>query len=123
MYGDFVGLDDLFTEQPEVRDGLIDIYKSWADSSASTGSGSTPSSMSTSSSGRSSRRRCEQAAAQAGKEKFFMFGEVYDANAANMSRYTTEGKLQATLDFGFQAAATNFGKGSATTGSARPVRQ
>ncbi len=35
-----------------------------------------------------------------------------------MSRFTTEGKLPATLDFGFQAAATSFGKGGATTGSA-----
>ena len=34
-----------------------------------------------------------------------MFGEVYDADPAFMSPYTTEGKLPATLDFGFQAAA------------------
>src|SRR6476469_5315834 len=33
-----------------------------------------------------------------------------------MSRYTTEGKLPATLDFGFQAAATSFGKGGGTLG-------
>jgi hypothetical protein len=30
-YGDFVGLDDLFTEQPKVRDGMIDVYKTWAE--------------------------------------------------------------------------------------------
>jgi neopullulanase len=28
-YGDFVGLDDLLTESPEVVDGFIDIYKDW----------------------------------------------------------------------------------------------
>ena len=28
-YGDFFGLDDLFTEQPEVVNGMIDIYKQW----------------------------------------------------------------------------------------------
>ena len=27
LYGDFFGLDDLFTEQPRVVDGMIDIYK------------------------------------------------------------------------------------------------
>ena len=30
-YGDFFGLDDLFTEQPEVVDGMADIYKAWVD--------------------------------------------------------------------------------------------
>ena len=30
-YGDFVGLDDLFTEQPDVVDGMIDIYETWVD--------------------------------------------------------------------------------------------
>ncbi len=28
-YGDFVGLDDLFTEPPRVVDGMIDIYAGW----------------------------------------------------------------------------------------------
>ena len=29
LYGDFFGLDDLFTEDPRVVDGIIDIYKFW----------------------------------------------------------------------------------------------
>ena len=29
LYGDFFGLDDLFTENPRVVDGMIDIYKAW----------------------------------------------------------------------------------------------
>ncbi len=45
-----------------------------------------------------------------------MFGEVFDANPELMSRYTTEGDLQATLDFGFQAAARGFAEGKPTTG-------
>ena len=35
-------------------------------------------------------------AASLGNDDFFMFGEVFDANPAFMSQYTTEGKLQAT---------------------------
>ena len=50
-------------------------------------------------------------AASRGNEDFFMFGEVYDANPAFMSRYTTGGRLQATVDFGFQASATAYAKG------------
>ena len=30
-YGDFVGLDDLFTEQPDVVDGMTEIYETWVD--------------------------------------------------------------------------------------------
>ena len=44
-----------------------------------------------------------------------MFGEVYDGNPAVMSRYTTTGKLPATLDFGFQGSALGFAQGKATT--------
>ena len=29
QYGDFFGLDDLFTENPKVVDGFIDIYRTW----------------------------------------------------------------------------------------------
>ena len=29
LYGDFFGLDDLFTEHPRVVDGMVDIYKGW----------------------------------------------------------------------------------------------
>ena len=29
-YGDFVGLDDLWTERPEVVTGMTDIYSTWA---------------------------------------------------------------------------------------------
>ena len=54
-------------------------------------------------------------AASVGNKDFFMFGEVYDADPRFMSRYTTEGRLQATVDFGFQGSGVNFAKGRATT--------
>ena len=31
QYGDFFGLDDLFTERPEVVDGMVDIYQTWVE--------------------------------------------------------------------------------------------
>ena len=40
-----------------------------------------------------------------------MFGEVFDADPRFMSQYTTEGRLQATVDFGFQGSGVNFAKG------------
>ena len=47
-----------------------------------------------------------------------MFGEVFDANPAFMSQYTTQGRLQATVDFGFQSNVSGFAKGE----RARPRR-
>ena len=44
-----------------------------------------------------------------------MFGEVYDADPRFMSQYTTQGRLQATVDFGFQGSGVNFAKGKPTT--------
>ncbi len=114
VYGDFVGLDDLFTEQPAVRDGLIDIYKFWAEFGID---GFRIDTVKHVNIGFWQKfiPAMEQAAASVGKPKFFQFGEVYDARPEAMSKFTTEGKLPATLDFGFQAAATSFGKGGATS--------
>ena len=55
-------------------------------------------------------------------KNFFMFGEVYDADPAFMSPYTTTGKLPATLDFGFQAQRAGFAR-AAGDRAARPVRR
>ncbi|HQG17711.1 MAG TPA: alpha-amylase family glycosyl hydrolase, partial [Ornithinibacter sp.] len=54
------------------------------------------------------------AADRIGNDDFFAFGEVYDGNPAVMSEYTTAGKLQATLDFGFQQQGVDFAKGNPT---------
>ena len=114
VYGDFVGLDDLFTEQPVVRDGLIDIYKTWAEFGIDGFRIDTVKHVNIEFWQKFSPEILQTAAA-ANKPKFFMFGEVYDANPKNTSRFTTEGDLQATLDFGFQARATGFAQGRATT--------
>jgi len=114
VYGDFVGLDDLFTEQPTVRDGLIDIYKTWARFGVD---GFRIDTVKHVNIGFWQKFSPEvlAAAKAAGKDKFFMFGEVFDANPKNTSRFTTEGGLQATLDFGFQSKATGFAQGRPTT--------
>jgi hypothetical protein len=56
----------------------------------------------------------KQHADASGNGDFFSFGEVYDVNPTKMSSYTTEGGLQATLDFGFQNAAQQFALGKRT---------
>jgi len=113
-YGDFIGLDDLFTERPEVVEGMGEIYKTWVEFGIDGFRIDTvkhvnmefwqefvPDILS--------------AADRIGNDDFFAFGEVYDSSPAYMSQYTTKGRLQATLDFGFQAKGVDFAKGVAPT--------
>ncbi|WP_405057750.1 pullulanase-type alpha-1,6-glucosidase [Kribbella sp. NBC_01505] len=109
-YGDFVGLDDLFTEQPRVRDGMIDVYKTWAELGIDGFRIDTVKHVNLEFWQKFSPAILK-AARDAGSKKFFMFGEVYDADPKFMSTYTTAGALQATLDFGFQQNAVTFAKG------------
>ncbi|MGO0576609.1 pullulanase-type alpha-1,6-glucosidase [Ornithinimicrobium panacihumi] len=112
-YGDFVGLDDLFTERTEVVDGMIDIYSTWAEMGIDGFRIDTVKHVNMEFWQEFSPRVLE--AARAGNEDFFMFGEVYDSNPDYLSTFTTEGELQAVIDFGFQARSVDFAKGAPTT--------
>ncbi|MFN2320566.1 MAG: alpha-amylase family glycosyl hydrolase [Dermatophilaceae bacterium] len=106
-YGDFFGLDDLFTERPEVVGGMSDIYRAWIRLGVDGFRIDTVKHVNIEFWQEFSRAMAGEARA-AGNDDFFMFGEVYDARADVVSRYTTEAGLQATLDFGFQAAASSW---------------
>jgi pullulanase-type alpha-1,6-glucosidase len=114
-YGDFIGLDDLFTEHPDVVDGMGEIYSTWAEFGIDGFRIDTVKHVNMEFWQDFSPRVLE-AARESGNDDFFMFGEVYDANPEFMSRYTTEGTLQATIDFGFQSRAVDFAAGGPTTG-------
>ena len=113
LYGDFVGLDDLFTENPEVVDGMVDIYSTWADLGIDGFRIDTVKHVNLEFWQEFSPRVLE--AAREGNEDFFMFGEVYDSNPEYLSTFPTEGELQAVIDFGFQARSVAFARGAATT--------
>ena len=113
-YGDFVGLDDLFTEQPDVVDGMTEIYEAWVDFGIDGFRIDTTKHVNMEF-WQEFAPAIRDHAEQAGNPDFFAFGEVYDASAAYMSQYTTEGQMDATLDFGFQSVGTGFAKGGATT--------
>ncbi|TCO52000.1 pullulanase-type alpha-1,6-glucosidase [Kribbella antiqua] len=113
-YGDFVGLDDLFTEQPKVRDGMIDVYKTWAEFGIDGFRIDTVKHVNLEFWQKFSPAILA-AAKSSGSKDFFMFGEVFDADPKFMSTYTTQGALQATLDFGFQQNAVAFAKGDPST--------
>ena len=120
MYGDFPGgdrqaLDDLWTERPEVVQGMVDIYRTWVEEFGVDGFRIDTVKHVNMDFWKQFGPALQGYAANAGNDDFFMFGEVYDADPRFMSQYTTTGRLQATVDFGFQGSGTNFAKGRPTT--------
>ena len=116
-FGDFSGLDDLFTEHPRVRQGMIDIYGAWIDDFGIDGF-------------RIDTARhvdpgfwqvfvpamLERARAK-GIPNFAMFGEVFKDIPQNgyIAEYTRRDKLPQVLDFAFQASVREvLGKGKGT---------
>ena len=119
-YGDFpVGrfssLDDLWTERPQVVNGMVDIYKTWVQQAGVDGFRIDTVKHVNMEFWQRFGPALTGYAASLGNDDFFMFGEVFDANPEFMSRYTTQGKLQATVDFGFQANGSGFAIGKPTS--------
>ncbi|BCY13588.1 pullulanase-type alpha-1,6-glucosidase [Actinoplanes sp. L3-i22] len=115
-YGDFYGLDDLWTERPEVVQGMTKIYADWIGSTGIDGYRLDTVKHTDLDFWPQFSQGIKKAADQAGKKDFFMFGEVYSADQEIESTYVRQGELPATLDFSFQAAAQAFvtGAGNAT---------
>lgn len=102
LYGDFAGLDDLFTEHPRVVEGMIEIYKRWISEYRVDGFRVdtvkhvnddfwlefVPSIV-------------DHARAE-GIEHFYVFGETNELNPKALSRHTHEAGFPAVLDFAFQ---------------------
>ncbi len=110
-YGDFIGLDDLFTERPEVVEGMGEIYKTWVDFGIDGFRIDTVKHVNLEFWQKFVPDILGEAE-RVGNDDFFAFGEVFDGNPQVMSEYTTAGTLQATLDFGFQQQGVDFAKGN-----------
>ncbi|GGW56501.1 pullulanase-type alpha-1,6-glucosidase [Streptomyces xantholiticus] len=106
--GDFVGLDDLWTERPEVVEGMAKIYRRWVRDFGIDGFRIDTVKHVNTEFWTQWATALDEYAAKRGRDDFFMFGEVYSADPAITSKYVTEGRLDATLDFPFQDAARNY---------------
>ena len=107
LYGDFDRLDDLFTEHPDVVNGMIEIYKNWVDFGVDGFRVDTVKHVNVELWQQFAPAIIEYAAAQ-GNPDFFIFGEVFSGDNTLLSYYTTTGQLPAVLDFGFQGAARAY---------------
>ncbi|MFD7818056.1 pullulanase-type alpha-1,6-glucosidase [Streptomyces sp. NPDC059785] len=107
-YGDFNGLDDLWTERPEVVQGMEKIYQRWVKDFDIDGFRIDTVKHVNMEFWTQWATALDAYAAKHGRDDFFMFGEVYSSDTSVTAPYVTQGRLDATLDFPFQDAARSY---------------
>jgi alpha-amylase len=114
-YGDFFGLDDLFTENVKVVRGMEGIYDTWIRDFGVDGFRIDTMKHVNLEFWQQFMPHILATARSVGKSKFFAFGEVADqVSNPFLSRFTTAGRSQAVLDFPFQQQAREFAASHAT---------
>lgn len=109
-FGDFYGLDDLFTEKPEVIDGMIKLWSNWITKFDIDGYRIDTAKHVNPEFWNAFLPKIMAAAKAAGKPNFAVFGEVYDANPYYLSTFVHEQSFPSVLDFAFQRHALGFAK-------------
>ena len=121
LYGDFFGLDDLWTERKEAVDGMIDIYKYWIEQFGVDGFRIDTTKHVNMEFWEKFGPDILTAAEAEGLDHFFAFGEVFDQQHGPRfsSEFSTRGQLQSTIDFTFQLAARDFASQDGATDTLR----
>ena len=110
VYGDFVGLDDLFTEHPRVVQGYIDIFRQWLDYGVDGYRIDTVRHVNTEF-WQAFSPAIRARARELGRPDFLQFGEVANdaGDPALLSEFSTGTiPMDTTTDFGFFVAARKF---------------
>jgi glycosidase len=117
LYGDFFGLDDLWSERREVVEGMVDIYSFWIEEFGVDGFRIDTTKHANMEFWQEFGPDILDAARERGIEDFFSFGEVFDQQFGPpfLSEFSTTGQLQSTIDFAFQLAARGFAAQDAPT--------
>ncbi len=121
--GDFYGLDDLFTEKPNVMDGLAQIYSSWITRFKVDGFRVDTAKHVNAAFFKLWVPKVRAAAASVGITDFPVFGEVTLNDAVDLAAYVRDRGLPQVLDFPFQQVATAYASGeSGSRGVANRLR-
>lgn len=104
QYGDFFGLDDVFTENPRVVAGMIDLYGRWIDDFGMDGFRIDTARHVNSEFWRAFVPAMQSRAAARGIPNFHIFGEVMEFQPGVLARYTLIDGLPAVNDFALQSA-------------------
>lgn len=110
-FGDFAGLDDLFTENPRVVQGMIEIFGDWIDEYGVDGFRIDTAKHVNPEFWQAFVPAMLDRARARGIPNFHIFGEVYDHDPAVLARHTRVDGLPAVLDFAFQSVATDVANG------------
>ena len=110
FYGDFFGLDDLFTEKPEVIEGMIKLWSSWITKFDIDGYRIDTAKHVNPEFWNAFLPKIMAAAKAAGKPNFAIYGEVYDANPYYLSTFVHDQSFPSVLDFAFQRNGLGFAK-------------
>lgn len=113
--GDFVGLDDLMTENPRVVAGMIDIFGGWIDRFGIDGFRIDTARHVNPEFWQAFIPAMRARAAAKGIANFHIFGEVADPDPAALAQHTRVDGFPAVLDFGFAAAVNDVIAGKAGT--------
>ncbi|UVO51867.1 alpha-amylase family glycosyl hydrolase [Sphingomonas sp. SUN019] len=115
--GDFVGLDDLMTENPRVVSGMIDIFGGWIDRYGIDGFRIDTARHVNPEFWASFVPAMQARAAAKGIPHFHIFGEVSDheIRPAKLAQHTIVDKLPAVLDFSFRQAVVETVAGTKGT--------
>ncbi len=108
QFGDFYGLDDLFTESPVVVTGLIKVYADWIANTGIDGFRIDTAKHVNKEFWRAFLPAMRKAAKAAGKSSFPMWGEVYDSDENQTSYWIKNASFNEVLDFPMQTAFLNF---------------
>ncbi|WP_243455958.1 alpha-amylase family glycosyl hydrolase [Sphingosinicella sp. BN140058] len=118
--GDFSGLDDLFTENPRVVNGFIEIFGRWIDDFGIDGFRIDTARHVNSEFWQAFVPAMIERARARGIPNFHIFGEVFDPDPGMLARFTKVDRYPAVLDFAFQATVTDvIAKGGPTERLAR----
>jgi glycosidase len=108
IYGDFFGLDDLFTEKPAVLQGEIDLWSGWITKYNIDGYRIDTVKHVNKEFWQAFIPAILKAAHAAGKSTFPIFGEVAESDPNITAQFVTEYKLPSILDFAYQPVALRF---------------
>jgi glycosidase len=117
LFGDFVGLDDLMTENPRVVQGFIDIYGEWIDRYGIDGFRIDTARHVNPEFWQSFAPAMLKRARARGIPNFHIFGEVAaeSVDVAQLARHTRVDRIPSVLDFGFARAVEKVVAGNEGT--------
>ena len=107
-FGDFFGLDDVFTEKPVVVKGWTKVWSDWVTKFNIDGYRIDTAKHVNPEFWVEFLPKVKKAALDAGKKEFPIFGEVADGDPAYLATFMAEQEFPSILDFNFQNKAMRF---------------